>query len=107
MAVKSFVIEGGVKLAYFSGEDQSRRVLVETAESAADATVQGPDTAGGPEPVCLETYIAQQLTFPNQAEFDAVYKRLEELRTQGLRPAADESDITREGMNLRITVEVL
>jgi hypothetical protein len=105
MTVKSFVIEGGVSLAYFSAEEQSRHVLVETADSAAAG--QGPDTVGGPEPVRLETYIAQQLDFPNQTEFDAVYKRLADLRTQGLRPAADEPDITREDMKLRITVEVL
>lgn len=103
MAVKSFVIEGGVKLAYFSAEDQSRHVLVETADPTA---TQGPDTLGS-EPMRLETYIAKQLDFPNQAEFDAVYKRLDELRRQGLRPAANEPDITREDMKLRITVEVL
>jgi len=105
MAMKSFVIEGGVSLAYFSGEEQSRRVVVETSDSAA--VTQGPGTPGGPERVRLETYIAQQLEFPNQAEFDVVYKQLNQLRTQGLRPAGGEPDITREDMKLRITVEVL
>lgn len=35
MAVKSFVIEGGIMLAYFSGEDQTRHVLVQTADDDA------------------------------------------------------------------------
>jgi len=102
MAVKSIVIEGGVTLAYFSAEDQSRRVLVQLASPPQH--LNAPDDS---DPVRLETYIAQQLDFPNQAEYDAVYKRLEELRQQGLRPAADEPDIIREGQKIRITIEVL
>jgi len=108
MAVKSFVIEGGITLAYFSGEDQTRHVLVQTADD--DAAVVTADGSVPQELMTqerLESYIARQLDFPNQTEFDAVYKRLADLRAQGLRPAADEPDITRDNMKLRITVEVL
>ena len=97
MAVKSFTIEG-LTLAYFSGEDQTRHILV---EPPADA--ETPDMPAER----LESFVARQLDFPNQAEFNAVYKRLEELRQQGLRPAEGEPDIERKDMKLRITVEVL
>lgn len=97
MAVKSFTIEG-LTLAYFSGEDQTRHVLV---EPPADS--ETPDMPAER----LESFIARQLDFPNEAEFEAVYKRLDELRQRGLRPAEGEPDITRQDTKLRITVEVL
>jgi len=105
MAVTSFTIEG-VTLAYFSGEDQTRHIVVEPDKNVEKADA-GPANAVRMSPERLETYIAKQLDFPNQAEFDAIYKRLDELRQQGLRPAADEPDIVRKNVKLRVTVEVL
>ena len=105
MAMKSFVVEGDVTLAYFVGGEMSRHVLLETPETLAQ--VQGPATSNRPEPVRLETYIAQQLGFPNQEEFDAVYKLIDDLRQKGLQLAPDEPACARETMKMRITVEVL
>ena len=56
---------------------------------------------------CLPELIGRQLGFPNDDEWEAMYKRLEGLRDQGLMPAEGEPDISREGTRLKITVEVV
>ena len=55
----------------------------------------------------LESYIADNLGFPDDAEFDLMFQGLNELRKKGLRPAEGMPDFVREGTRLRITVEVL
>ena len=85
-----FVIEGDVTLAYFTGHREPRQVLLEP-----------------PRDCRLEGKIAEELGFPNESEFDAMFAKLEELREQGLRPAKGQPDMLREGTKLRITVEVL
>lgn len=100
---KRVVLEGDVTLAYKSSECHGKHVLVQED--------QGQDAPGGAmvgrDPVHLEEFIARQLEFPNDAEFDGMIARLDDLRSQGLQPADDVPDIVREGVKLRITVEVL
>lgn len=55
----------------------------------------------------VEDIIAKAIGFPTDEEFDAMITRLNELRDQGLAPADGEPDIVREGMRLRIEVEVI
>jgi len=97
-----FVIEGEMTLAYFSGERDSKHILIRDENAATD----------GPEAVAiserrLESYIADQLNFPDDAEFDGMFKKMDELRKKGLRPAEGQPDGKREGVRLRVTVEVL
>jgi hypothetical protein len=100
---KRVVLEGDVTLAYKSSECHGKHVLVQED--------QGQDAPGGAlvgrDPLHLEEFIARQLDFPNDAEFDGMIARLNELRSKGLQPADDVPDIVREGVKLRITVEVL
>jgi len=55
----------------------------------------------------LEAKIADELHFPNDAEFDAIFQKLDEMQQNGMRPAKDTPAWTREGVRLRITAEVL
>lgn len=99
---KQMTIEGEVTLAYLIGERDDRQVLVRDENAPTD----GPATV----PVSqrrLEALICEMLGFPNEAEFDAMYKKLDELRQKQLRPAEGTPDGTREGVKLRVTVEVL
>ena len=98
-----FTVEGEVDLAYFTGERDSRHVIIRPDESDDRPVAVGDSSAGER----LETRIANALNFPNDAEFDAMFKRLEELREKGLQPADGKPDMIREGVKLRITVEVL
>jgi hypothetical protein len=102
---KQFTVEGEVSLAYFwrTGERDSRHVLLKDSNAPSEndlAIVPASEQR-------LETYIAQILGFPNDAEYDEMLRHLEELRKQGMRPAEGQPDYVREGVRLRITVEVL
>jgi hypothetical protein len=55
----------------------------------------------------VEDLIAKAIGFPTDEEFDQMIGRLNDLREQGLAPADGEPDILREGMKLRISVEVI
>lgn len=99
---KQFVLEGKMALAYFIGERDSKHVLIEDKDAASD----GPETVSTSQRR-LESKIASELGFPNDAEFDEMHKKMETLRKKGLRPAEGIPDCVREGVKLRITVEVL
>ena len=99
---KKFVLEGAMTLAYFSGERDSKQVLIEDEDSASD----GPATISTSQRR-LENKIADELGFPSEAEFDAMFARLDKLRKKGLRPVEGVADGERKGVKLRITVEVL
>ncbi len=94
-----FVMEGDFTLAYFSGECHSKRILLKAKKSSSDGPVDPQQY--------LEGKIADELGFPNEDEFDEIFMKIDELREKGLRPAMGEPDGVREGMKLRITVEVL
>lgn len=101
---KKIVLEGPVKLAFFSGERDSKRIILinkETATAAASPCVESTDERR------LESYICDQLQFPTDTEFDEMFKRLNTMRKKGLRPAEGVPDHEREGTKLRITVEIL
>jgi hypothetical protein len=104
--VTSFQLEGEIALAYDANERYGKHVLVDVDGGPGEVPVAGADCGCG-ERMHLEQYVAQQLGFPNDAEFDAMIKRLDELRNKGLQPADGVPDIVREGVKLRITVEVL
>ena len=55
----------------------------------------------------IEDLIARQLEFPNDEEWQEMMGRLDKLREDGLAPADGEPDVLREGVRLRIEVEVL
>jgi len=98
-----FTLEGEVTLAYFSGERDSRHILIDDNGARDDgnpATVPASTRR-------LEAYICEKLGFPNDAEYDEMFKKLEELRKQGLRPVEGLPDGVRENVKLRISVEVL
>lgn len=99
---KKFVLEGDVTLAYFTGEQDSKHVLIEDLNAASD----GPATVSIRRRR-LESKIADELGFPNEAEFDVMFDKLDKLRKKGLRPVEGVPDGVREGVKLRITVEIL
>jgi hypothetical protein len=100
-----FTLEGSMTLAYYASEMHGKRVLVDTPE-------EEDVDSGGEVAVCectqesLEVKIANELNFPNDVEFEEVFRKLDELRSQGLRTEEGTPDGTRE-VQLRITVEVL
>jgi hypothetical protein len=98
-----FTLEGEVTLAYFSGERDSRHILIDDngAQDNGDPATVPTSTRR------LEAYICEKLGFPNDAEYDEMFKKLDELRKQGLRPVEGLPDGTRENVRLRISVEVL
>lgn len=102
---KQFVLEGEMALAYFIGERDSKHVLIEDKDAAGGPTA-GPETISTSQRR-LESKIADELGFPSDSEFDEMYRKLDEFRKKGLRPAEGIPDCVREGTKLRITVEVL
>lgn len=99
---KKFVLEGKVTLAYHTGEQDSKHVLIEDKNAKSD----GPATVSSSQRR-LESKIADELGFPSDDEFDTMFDKLNKLRKKGLRPVEGVPDGTREGVKLRITVEVL
>ena len=97
-----FVVEGTVTLAFISSESDARHVFIENKE--ASGSILGGVL--GSDRVRLESRIAEELDFPNEAEFDVIFRKITELQEKKLRPIEGEPDGTRE-VNLRITVEVL
>lgn len=100
---KKFVLEGAVTLAYFTGEQDSKHVLIEDKDAGPD----GPPATISTSQRRLESKIADELGFPNEAEFDAMFAKLDKLRKKGLRPVEGVPDGVRENVKLRITVEML
>lgn len=100
----SFTIEGPMSLAYFSSERYSKLVLIKHKEDDVSPAGEPPitDSQSG----SLGAKIADEIGFPNDAEFDELYRKFEELRKQGLRTEEGVPDVTRD-VQLRITVEVL
>jgi len=105
---KKIVLEGDVTLAYFADEDNSKHILLKpepTRDGPVANAVANADSPEGGER--LEAKIANELHFPDDAEFDAIFQKLDEMQQNGMRPAKDTPTWTREGVRLRITVEVL
>ncbi|MHC4297945.1 MAG: hypothetical protein ACYS7Y_11630 [Planctomycetota bacterium] len=100
---KKFVVEGDVSLAYFAEESDSRHVLLKPEKSNASEGALVDSSQG----VRLEAKIANELNFPTDAEFDQLYRQLDDMRERGVRPADGVPNVTRDGVRLRITVEVL
>lgn len=95
-----FTIEGSMFLAYFASERYSKRVFLKSEGGDDDAPCT--ESCGD----SLEAKIADEIDFPTDAEFEEVFRKLDELREKGLRPEDGIPDTTRE-VQLRITVEVL
>jgi N-methylhydantoinase A/oxoprolinase/acetone carboxylase beta subunit len=95
-----FTIEGPMTLAYHADEMNSRRVLIHPKEEDVESDALGCCDES------LESKIASEIGFPNDAEFDEVFRKMDQLREQGLRTEEGVPDGTRE-IQLRITVEVL
>ena len=99
-----FTVEGTMTLAYYADERHSKRVLIHPKEDenlGEDASVCdcSPEES-------LESKISNEIGFPNDAEFDELYRKMDELRQQGLRTEEGTPDATRQ-VKMRITVEVL
>jgi hypothetical protein len=100
-----FVIEGDMALAFFSGECDSSHVLLK--DNADGGPGEVPIASGSSdEGERLETKIARELGFPNDSEFNEIFRKLDDLREKGMRPIEGVPDGTRD-VKLRITVEVL
>ncbi len=99
---KKIVWEGDVTLAYFADERDSKHVLIKPE----DTSEERPTAVGDEGGERLETKIARELGFPNDDEFNAIFKKLEDMREAGSRPAEGVPTGTRE-TKLRITIEVL
>lgn len=101
--MKKLVVEGDVTLAYFADQVHGKRILLDTEAEAGTAT---GDCIQECSQESLETRISNEIGFPNDAEFDEFYRKINELRQQGLRTEEGVPDVTRQ-MKMRITVEVL
>jgi hypothetical protein len=94
-------------LAFFSDQRHSKRVLIDPKEDEnrshreAEVPVCGCEVGEN-----LESKIANVIGFPNVAEFDEFYRKIDELRQQGLRTEEGVPVVTRP-TKLRITVEIL
>jgi hypothetical protein len=93
-------------LAFFSDQRHSKRVLINPEDEEDNSHLAEVPVCGCTEGENLETKISNEIGFPNDAEFDAFYRKMDELRQQGLRTEEGVPDVTRQ-TNLRITVEVL
>lgn len=104
--MKKLVVEGDVTLAYFADQMNGKHVFINPKqENDSHLPVDRPvcDDCTGES---LGTRIANEIGFPNDAEFDEFYRRIDELRQQGLRTEEGVPDVTRQA-KMRITVEVL
>lgn len=96
MAMTSFTVEGEVQLGYLADEESCCDRMVHLKEDDSEDMIR------------IEQLIAKNLNFPNLEEFDVHIQRMEALRQEGLQPLDDhEPDIVREGVRLRISVEVV
>ena len=112
MTVTKFTVEGPATLGYFTdrpfGDDRTVHIKTSPDGVVGDA----PPVAVGSSPVedlgkRVEQLIAAQFEFPNDAEFLANSEHMDQMRELGVRPAEGVPSITREGLNLRITVEII
>lgn len=87
MATKVLVLEGPATLKYNCCGPNDRIIVIDDEQ--------------------LEQRIARELNFPDDDEFDSMMLRDQELGASGLAVAEGEPDVVREGVNLRITIEVL
>jgi len=99
----SFTFEGPMTLAYYANEWHSKRVLINTKEEGME---DGDVLMTEENFENLESKIVNEIGFPNYAEFNEVFRKLDQLRERGLRTKEGVPDRTRE-VQLRITVEVL
>lgn len=83
--VTEIEFEGVLTLGYFSDSEASRCVKLD-GERVADL-------------------IARTLNFPDDAEFETMFQRLEQMREQGVRPAEGEPDVMREAGRYKISIE--
>lgn len=95
---KEFTLEGEASLDYFAGESfgRDRHVRIKTD---SDSDVDSGER--------IEHVIAQALDFPNDEEFDVMFRRNEQLREQGLQTEEGQPDIVRTGVRLRVSVEIV
>jgi hypothetical protein len=103
--MKKLVIEGDVTLAYFADQMDGKRVLIDT-EITDDGPAVCSDCSGRGNQESLGSRISNEIGFPNDAEFDELYRKMEELREKGLRTEEGVPDVTRQA-KMRITIEVL
>jgi len=109
----SFTIEKEVDLGYYPARlfDRNRTITIPVEGTPNSDVIFTPTVNTNPPEdtnpsESLETAIVNTLDFPNEEEFDALFKRNDSLREQGLQTLEDVPDITRR-VKLRITVEVL
>lgn len=109
MAFTKFTVEGDVVLGYFASEPVGRDRSVSIDHENSDD--RPPSIAGAGDETSIgqgvEDLISRTMGFPNDNEFEEMHQRMEQLREQELQPAEGTPDITREGVRLRITVEVI
>lgn len=55
--------------------------------------------------VKVSELISQALDFPNEEEFDVMFRRLEQMRENGVRPLEGEPDVMREAGRYKISIE--
>lgn len=55
--------------------------------------------------VKVSQLIAEALVFPSEEEFDAMFRKLEQMREQGVRPLEGEPDVVREAGRYKISIE--
>lgn len=104
MAFTNFTIEGDAILGYFSDQPAGADRHVRIKDDNASGEANPGEVSIGDR---VEQIIATSLKFPNDGEFDDFFQQVNELREKGLQPADGVADITREGVRLRITVEVI
>ena len=95
MSFTKFTVEGDIVLGYHADEMSDRDRGVRIKEDGKD------------ESSSLESIIARSLGFPDDDEFQAHSERMDSLRQQELQPADGTPDIVREGVRLRVSVEVI
>ncbi len=88
---ESFVIEGSATLTYCAGDSERGVILTE---------------GGTQKPI--EEAIAEKLNFPDNEEFDQMLQTIRDRRASSdPYPIGNEPDMVRQGVRLRVTVEVL
>jgi hypothetical protein len=101
--MQQFTFEGDMRLEYSAG-DCDREIQI--AEPLASETATTEAVPGDYQPESLENYIARQLNFPSNTEFDAMLTAIRAQRASGAYEPT-ETDAVREGVRLKITVEVV
>jgi len=92
---QQIVFEGDVTLEYSAG-DTDREINI----------TELPTAVNDYQPESLANYIARKLGFPDEIEFDAMLQKLRTQQVEGTY-VCNERDATREGVRIRVTVDVL